>query len=152
MGFSSGGSGGGGGVDISARAFHSAAQSIPDNTTTSVALNSERWDTDGIHDNVTNNSRLTAQTAGKYIITGHVSWASNATGIRQVAIRLNGATGIAQTRNATGDGRHQSIATVYDFAVNDYVEMRVVQVSGGALNLDASGNISPEFTLTKVLG
>ena len=61
-------------TDIGARAHHSSNQSITNNTFTVLSLNSERWDTDSIHDNSTNNSRLTCNTAGKYIITAGVYW------------------------------------------------------------------------------
>src|SRR5262245_40483526 len=63
-----------------ARAYHSANQSINSGTNTTLNFDSERFDSDTIHDNVTNNSRLTCKTAGKYLICCNVRWASNATG------------------------------------------------------------------------
>ncbi len=75
---------------ISCRAYHNAGQSIPNSVPTALSLNSERWDTDGIHDNVTNNSRLTCKTAGYYSIMAAVDFTSNNTGNRVLYIRLNG--------------------------------------------------------------
>lgn len=140
--------------DISARAYHSVTQSIADNTWTAVVLNSERWDTDAIHDTSTNNSRCTAKTAGKYIISGHLSWPGNATGVRHAAIKLNGSTFLA-IQEAPADGTEAvqvSTATVYDLAVNDYLELFAMQNSGGALNIEANGNYSAELSISKVLG
>ncbi len=37
---------------------------------TTVTFDTEAFDTDGMHDNATNNSRLTVQLAGKYLVTG----------------------------------------------------------------------------------
>lgn len=134
-----------------ARAYHNANQSIPDATDTVVALNSERFDTDTIHDLAVNNSRLTCKTAGKYLIMGNVFWAGSATGSRFLRVRLNGTTLIAEIRNSSSAGGDSQIApTLYDLAVNDYVEMVVYQSSGGALDVLASGNFSPEFSMVKV--
>lgn len=135
-----------------ARAYHSANQSITTATWTALALNSERFDTDVIHDTVTNNSRLTCKTAGKYQISGNVEWASNATGTRQLQVWLNGATDIGhEARQAsTGGVMSMSISVIYDLAVNDYVELRVNQDSGGGLNVNSTGNYTPEFSMVRV--
>lgn len=148
------GSLGSAGADISARAYHDADQEIPNNAWTAVALNSERWDTDGIHDNVTNNSRLTCQTAGKYQITAHGAFASHSTGDRYIAIYLNGTTfiGISLTRASGGDMTFMSVPTLYDLGVGDFVEMYVKQTSSAGLDLIVSGNYSPEFAMAKILG
>ena len=143
-----------GSSDISARAYHDAAQSIANNTDTVLAFNQERFDTDTIHDTVTNNSRLTATTAGVYIITCSASWASNATGFRHIIIRLNGATyiGIALWDTSQNDSTRMEVSTVYKLAATDYVEIMVRQTSGAALNILSAANYSPEFTMAKILG
>ena len=41
-----------------------------------------------------------------------------------------------------------SISTEYSLAVNDYVELVVYQSSGGALDVNAAANYSPEFGMT----
>lgn len=130
-----------------ARVYHNANQSINNNTWTALAMNSERFDTDVIHDNATNNSRLTCKTATKYLIGAHIEFASNVVGQRQLALWLNGATfiGVVTLDNAGTDSTRLTIASVYDLAVNDYVECRANQVSGGALNVIAAGNYTPEF-------
>lgn len=133
-----------------ARVFHSANQTTASNTPFTLAFDSERFDTDTMHNTVTNNSRLTATTAGVYLITGHIDWASGAAGKRQVRILLNGTTLIAVNDHKLGstDTSAQSVSTVYKLAASDFVELVVVQI--GATNLDvlASANFSPEFAMT----
>jgi hypothetical protein len=132
-----------------ARVYNSAVESIPTATLTALTFNSERYDNGGLHSTTTNTSRLTAQKAGKYLITGHLYWAYNATGLRRAYIRLNGATFIAAvelTPGAAGEN-DMSVVTVYHLAAADYVELVVVQNSGGNLNVAATGNYSPEFAM-----
>lgn len=107
--------------DKSCRAIQNAATSIG-TTYTSIAFQTESFDTDTIHDNTTNNSRLTIKTAGKYIVGTTVSTATNNS--MWVRILLNGTTNISgiQAGGNTGSDDSRSIVTFYNFAVNDYVE------------------------------
>ena len=139
---------------IWARVFHNAVQSIPNNTPTALSFNSERADTDVIHDNVTNNTRLTCKTAGLYLIGPNVGFASNATGFRALAIQLNGSTFIAGQAVPAVNGSITRLATftLYALAVNDYVEAIVVQTCGAALNTEQVANITPEFMMVRLGG
>ena len=132
------------------RVYNDAAISINNTTTTILTLNSERFDTDAMHNTSTNTSRLTCVTAGVYLIHGHVRFASNNTGHRIAGIRLNGSTQIAnqKTEAVQGTTTVLSVATVYKLSVADYVELTAYQSSGGALNVEAEGNLSPEFGMT----
>lgn len=129
------------------RVYHNAAQSISTGTVTTLAFNSERWDTDTMHDTVTNNSRIVFTTAGRYLIGAHIEFDSNATGVRLVWIRLNGSTYIAtQYFDANSAAAHKvSIATYYNVAAASYAEVQVFQNSGGNLNVATDANESPEF-------
>jgi len=135
-----------------ARVYHSVDQSIPTATETVLAFDSERYDTDAIHDPTTNNSRLTCKTVGKYLIITLAWWAGNATGYRALTIRLNGATVLAQTfREPVGStGQRMITTTVYDLAVNDYVETTVYQTSGANRNVLVAANASPEFMMQRI--
>jgi hypothetical protein len=138
---------------IWARVFHSANQSVTSGTPLLLAFNSERADTDVIHDTVTNNSRLTCKTAGVYQINGHARFASNSTGQRMLALKLNGATYLAyQETNALAGSLATilSVGTQYLLAVNDYIELEATQNSGSALNVEVIGNYSPEFSMTRL--
>lgn len=139
------------------RAFHTVNQTTTTGVTLALALDSERFDQAGgaastMHGTV-NNSRLTAIYAGIYQISGGVEWAANATGHRDLFIRLNGATSIAYGRmpnGGVGDSVLHFVTCVYSLAVNDYVELCANQNSGGNLNINASPNYSPEFSMCRV--
>jgi hypothetical protein len=130
--------------------YHSTTQSITSGPLTVVAFDSERFDTDTIHDTVTNTSRLTCKTAGVYQITAQVDWAVNATGYRQTAIRLNGTVYIAQNMTpaaATANTNHTP-TRFWSMAVNDYVEVVVSQDSG--VSLLVGGSLPVEFMMVRV--
>jgi len=66
---------------------------------------------------------------------------------------VNGATYIGWIiLSASLQDTRLNIAVIQDLAVNDYVEVRVVQDSGGALNVRVFSEYSPEFGMAKVLG
>jgi len=142
----------GAGVDVSARVFNTAAISVPHATYTPLTFDSERWDTDAIHDTTTTTSRLTAKTAGKYLIYGHARFGINSSGHRQVGIRLNGSTiiGVTMVDATTSELSVISVATHYALAVNDYVELFAYQNSGGSISVDSATNHSPEFGMVKI--
>jgi len=132
-----------------ARVFHNANQSIPDSTDTGLAFNSERFDSDAFHDTVTNNGRLTVPKAGKYLITFSATLANGSSGTWSIYIRLNGVTPLAYRifPQLSGLQIAETLSTIYDLAVNDYVEIRVVQSSGAAKDVLLAGNYSPEFSI-----
>lgn len=136
------------------RVFHSAAQSITTSAVSQVlAFNSERYDTLAMHDNVTNNSRITIVDAGLYLITAAVEFAANATGYRQIELLLSAATFIAIDNRVSvgaGDTTKCNISTVYKFTAGQYLEVRAMQTSGGALNVNNFGQSSPEFSATRL--
>lgn len=139
------------------RVFHNAAQSITSATPTNLAFNSERIDqasnaADTMHDTVTNNSRLTCRYAGVYIIIANIEWAASTAGTRILTIRLNATTNIGSTQvqSPTSAIFQQVTPTMWPLAVNDFVTAEVTQNSGGALNVNATGNISPEFMMARL--
>lgn len=108
------------------RAYKSAAaQGISQNTLTAITFDAEDFDTNTLHDNVTNNSRLTAPVAGKYKITAHIGWQGVSSNVF-VVIRKNGvATDLAKTLLAvtgTSIGTTEVNVTL-SLAANDYVEV-----------------------------
>jgi len=141
--------------DISARVFNSSSQSIPSATTAILSFDSERWDTDNIHDTGVTNSRLTCTTPGKYLIFAHFAFESNPIGDRLASILLNGATEIARvkvqaTAGAGPTTTDLSVTTHYDLAAGDYVEVVATHTSGGPLAVPASSAYSPEFGMVKL--
>lgn len=135
-----------------ARATHSAAQSIASGAFTALAFDTERFDNDAIHDTVTNNSRLTCKSAGKYLVGGQVEFAVNGNGQRFLQIFKNGATSLGEQGVPNQSATHAArigVVTLADLAVNDYVELKAFQDSGGNLNVTKSNELSPEFWMVR---
>jgi hypothetical protein len=122
--------------------YKSASQTISTSTVTAVSFNTESFDTDSMHDNVTDNTRITipAGKAGKYQVNSTILFANNTTGLRRIELWLNGSL-FQQDSMAvsSNDGRaFMTIASVLNLAAADYIEIYVFQSSGG--NLDVWGD------------
>lgn len=142
-------------ADIGCRCTRTASQSVPNNTSTAIAFNSELYDTDDIHDNSTNPSRLVCKTAGKYAIGGTLNFSADSNGLRQIQIRRNGGNLIAVQRvgsvNTSGPSHALSVSTVFNLAINDYVELEGFQNSGSSLSIDLIADYSPAFWMQRLL-
>lgn len=108
---------------------------------TVVPLDAETFDTHAMHDNVTNNSRITVAAAqgGFYAIVGHFAWAATMVGAFLVELLKNGTTVVGEERGAgdnlvTSDRTGQVVATE-TLEPGDYIELRVTQNTAGAHNL-----------------
>jgi len=118
-------------------------QSISNATPTAITFNSEVFDSDGFHDNTTNNSRITIPSgkAGKYLLITQVSFAANASGVRIIKLYKNGAEfmlpQVVDPSPAT-DYTVVNSTTLVDAAVGDYYQIFAEQTSGGNLNLNNS--------------
>lgn len=141
-----------GGYTEGARVYHTANQSIPNGTLTTLAFYAERYDTDGIHSPTVNNSRLTCKTAGKYGISVTATWAVNVAGFRSLQLKINGTTVIAiqAEHGLTTEAGHQELSTIYALAVGEFMEVIAYQTSGVALNVITSANFSPEFMMQRI--
>lgn len=148
----------GGSDDIACRVTHDAAQAIANSTQVALAFNTETgtgsFDTDGMHDSSTNNSRITIQTAGKYLVNGNWAWEGSASGFRRGRLRVGGSTVIAmvQIDSPGANSLRQTISCIYSFAEDDYVELVVDQNSGGSLDVTSESVYSPIFSAIKILG
>ena len=106
----------------------------------SIYGSADAFDTDDMHSTSVNTSRITINTAGIYLLSGVVSFALNATGLRACRFLLNGTTSIRQiSQDATGAtaGNDIPISMLYSLAVTDYVELQAWQNSTIAINIDA---------------
>ncbi|MCW2767782.1 MAG: hypothetical protein JWO11_3741 [Nocardioides sp.] len=119
-------------------------------TWTIVPWDSEQSDVDGGHDNVTNNSRYTIKTAGWWQFYATVAFFSNTTGHRGIRFRKNG-TGnplpgeiVLDSTDSTGQGTPVSLS-VAQLAVNDYVEVEVLQDSATTLGVSPNIDNAPVF-------
>lgn len=125
-----------------AKLTRTTTQSCNDSTDTFIAFTSEIIDTLGGHDNVTNNTRYTAQAGGMYMFCASIPWANSATGVRRLDFRKNGGQFYSGSSYAAGAAtRVVSHATrIIELTFGDYVEVSVNQTSGGALNADGTVN------------
>jgi len=147
-----GGSTSAGGYTEGARVRHSANQSIANNTPTVLTFDTEGYDTDGIYD-AGSPTRLTCQTAGKYLIFALATFAYNAaTGKRHIIrLKLNNTTEIGSAEGVSGGGNPGLTAvTTYNLSVGDYVEVTAYQDTGGALNIVSEGLYSPAFMMQRI--
>jgi hypothetical protein len=122
-------------------AYNSAAASIANTTWTTVALNTELFDTDSFHSTSTNNSRFTIPVglAGKYLVTSSSEWAPNGTGERKSRIMKNG-TVVYYGQTVPGNSSiyvTTSINAIVNCAENDYLEFAVYHSAGTSINLGA---------------
>lgn len=139
-------------TNIGARVYRTTNKSIADSTQTIVDFDAETYDTASLHDNSTNNTRLTIPYAGKYSTSAAIEFAANGTGLRGIYLRINGTTYIAghsTSGNATVNTT-LSIETKYQFSVGDYIECSVFQTSGGNLDLLRNTDYSPIFMIHRL--
>ena len=148
----------GGAGFVGAYAFktaNSGVQSIANTTFTVITFNDELFDTDGFHSTSVDNSRMTIPSgkAGKYLVTGRGTFAANNAGNRGVRLLKNGSLfAEIQTWNAGGTyGATVEVTAIYDFAVNDYIELASFQASGGSLNTQ-NGNDYYDALMIQYLG
>lgn len=118
--------------------FHSTTINATSGTITTLSADSETFDNNAMHSTVTNNSRVTAQTAGRYHVTILCEFGISSAGYRQIFLRKNGSTDIAGVRLQP---LTDSVASAYSvsqtivLAATDYIEVRVLQTSGSTLTV-----------------
>ena len=113
-------------------------QTLSNDTDTVITFNAEEFDTDGFHDNSTNNSRITIPSGkgGKYLIIATLAFAANATGVRAAYFKKNGSTNIIlgyQYQTTSSFTFRASVSGICDLTAGDYIEHLGVQTSGGNL-------------------
>lgn len=141
-----------------ARATSTSAQSVPgDFIGTVIELDSEAaaeggFDTADLHDNVVNNSRLTAPIDGTYLVSAEAQWQISGSGLRQITIVAPtlAQPQIASDRDEPVSGSNdmtQSVSGVTRLEAGDYVELVVNQNSGVARNSLADSNEYPFLSM-----
>ncbi len=134
--------------DTRCRVYHNIDQSINSDLYTTLTFNSERFDPSGMHNPGVNPSRITFAAAGTPLIGAGIRWQSNANGHRFILLWLNRTTYIAaamQMSVVAAWYTHQNVNCIYEVAAGDFVEVRVRQTSGVALDIKNVASMSPEF-------
>lgn len=123
-----------GAADISVRVLNSSNVPVPNSSDIALTFDTERWDTNSIHDGV-NPTRLTASTSGKYFIFGTAAFATNGTGSRTLKIVKAGGSPAELARQtvpgAATNPTYLSVATHFDMEAGSYVELVANQDRGG---------------------
>jgi len=139
------------------QAHNDADVSVATGTWVVIPLNTEDFDLvasglSPMHDTSTNNSRIYARTAGVYSFSGQLTFESNATGVRNIAVCVNNAGTLTTITSAGAWPAHPSAdTTVYVTGftwldAGDYIELFARQNSGSTLNVVAY-SYSPFLTL-----
>jgi hypothetical protein len=133
---------------VGCRAYFTAAQTIATATSTAVAWTAENFDTDGFHDNVTNNTRFTIPSGkdGKYSITYHVLLDPTSGNQFDNLLKKNGSNLESFYWTCAG-AFSASVTTVVSAVATDYFQLFVGQNSGTNKNLEG-GTLYNSFTLT----
>jgi hypothetical protein len=99
--------------------------------------NTELKDTDGCHDTVTNNSRVTIVTPGDYLFEASIEIGTSATGSRALKFMKNATTDFETGRAGAANVSHWAAgsALVHGLIAGDYVECFAYQNSGGTLTM-----------------
>ena len=122
-------------------AVRSTSLSVPNTAGTLVPFNAtDKFDTDAMHDTVTNNTRLTINTAGIYTIGGQCVWDGSGVGRRlHTIIRYDSAGSTVESYQVEYSPSTTFCAPSWSLAmscsVGDYLSFEVYQSSGGALSL-----------------
>lgn len=130
-----------------------SGQSVSTSNVTALTFDSEDYDTDTIHDNATNNTRLTVPTGvTKVRLSGQTVTSGISTGQFDVFIYKNGAAftpGSATSRlrhSGTSTNPAQNVtSSIISVASGDYFELMVAQYTGGAVTYGSTTWFSMEI-------
>lgn len=140
------------------RLTHSAAETLVNNTAKVLSFDTEITKRRITHSNVTNNNRITFDTAGFYVfgaqcsVTGETDYTSIF-----LQIRDNGSTGIASARliaagTFSADQPFLTCTGGKEFVVNDFIDVTVTQENTSA-NSEATvvnSQVSPIFWAARI--
>lgn len=117
--------------------FNSASVSVTSGTTFTIMLaDSENFDNNGMHSTVTNTSRVTAQTAGRYLCIATATYGAGTTGFRGLAFLHQGTTKFGEVQISpapAGIGTAITTSATRVLAVNEYVEVEARHTQGANL-------------------
>jgi hypothetical protein len=119
--------------------YKSADQAITNDSWTSITFDTEVFDTDNFHSNVTNNSRITIPSgkAGKYLIIGHWVWQADLGSQPETYLALNGNLSYLGPYLTQVSGKPTSYfgTWILNLSVSDYIELKALHKSGSNRNI-----------------
>src|SRR5205823_2392809 len=123
-----------------AKIYHSGVQPVRPATYTTLSFDVDEVNTDGMHQRVANDSRLTARIGGNYLVGYSIQYPANNVGYRSGRILKNGAASVANLMSVpavTGDHTTLSGQVILAVSAGDYVELQAYQTSESTLNVQA---------------
>lgn len=137
---------------VHGRINRNATQSIPTGlvTPTAIIFTTVVEDTNGMFTLLTP-TQITCNLAGWYGLGAVVRFDANSVGLRDLRIQVNGVNIVIQELAAVAtaaEGTIINVHTEYPLLVNDIVEVKVRQNSGGALNITSAG-LAPALWWTR---
>jgi hypothetical protein len=136
---------------VGCRAYQSGDTNVANSTNVIIGFNNENFDSNGFHDNATNNSRMTIPSgyAGKYQVYANLAYDGNTTSNRVVDILKNGSI-VATTYSgaSTTNAFTCTINLAMDLAVADYIQVQTSQSSGSTRTVYGSSSLSPNQAAT----
>lgn len=142
-----------GGYTEGCRIYHNTDYTVSNATAwVNHPFNSEEYDTDNMHDNSTNNTRITFNTAGKYLLVLQIKWDANTSGRRIIGIRKNGTDIISISEQAPPGNNtfNMTVPTIGNFSFSDYVEAILYQSSGAGLDTIYNAGANVYFMAQKI--
>jgi hypothetical protein len=114
-----------------AAVYKAAAQTVTAATEYSCVFDTEDFDVGGYHDNVTNNTRLTVPTTGKYFVTANI-YHPTTPGSCYANIRINGTTSVngSEDDNASNTSHSLHPSCIVSLTAGDYIEVRGYRTTG----------------------
>jgi hypothetical protein len=130
---------------VSANLRQTAAQPMDNAVFEPVEFNAEDFDTHGGHSTVTNPDRYTVPRAGKYELSGGVTFAVNGTGSRgcvwsKNGTQINGSQVMLAANGAILTTLITARTIMVQLAVSDIIRLEGYQNSGGPLNTVVAGS------------
>lgn len=122
-----------------ANVTRASSQSISNATWTLITYTTETFDTDGYW-SAGSPTKLIIPETGYYLVGCITKFAANANNEPEIMIYINGSTPATRVTGGTRPTGHSqlNISVVNAYTKNDYLEAKVYQNSGGALNVENS--------------
>lgn len=126
--------------------------SILNTTDTAIQWNVEEDDRGGMHDNTdaTTRPKVNIVVPGVYQVSVNLRWSGTAGTYRQVYLRKNGTSSVGIIRNEATLPQQMCAFPAVKLAQGDYLELVVVQDSGGAEALIYDADAAPRLSVVKV--
>lgn len=137
-------------------AFHNTTQTVNAAATAALLLNSEDLDTDTMHDNTTNNSRVVVPTTGGYLINGQtrVALGAGTDGRATITIKKNGTTVMATNevaiQSSTNPNPSVEVSCVLALTATDYVEIVVTSTTNNINYGSATRGLSTTLSVVRL--